>query len=257
MVRVLFDAAHNQVAGNAYWILDDNFPLPVPTNPTTETSWTGGISAFGFDLLKTGRYTVAQLPTGTPLNWGAGGAGDLKNFDVFVSTEPELLFTTSEQGALMQFANAGKGILLVSDHKGAKRCANCVEAWQVINDFVVTGAGSGFGVQVDGNSLSPTGTASDVRVSNGPFGVGSTLNFHSGSTVSTTGANASAAIVVGSLSGGLMVASQVGAGRLIVLGDSSPVDDGTCVCSANIFDGWGEVDDAVLILNATAWLAHQ
>jgi hypothetical protein len=29
------------------------------------------------------------------------------------------------------------------------------------------------------------------------------------------------------------------------------------VCNASIFNGWAEVDDAVLILNATAWLAHQ
>jgi hypothetical protein len=257
VVRVLFDAAHNQVVGNADWVLDYDYPLPMPVNPTTETSWSGGISAFGFDLVKTGRYTAAQLPPGVSLNWGQGGSGDLRNFDVFISTEPEIKFSSSEQAAMMQFVNAGKGIMLVSDHLGAKRCTSCVEAWQVINDFVVTGAGSGFGVKVDGNSLSPTGTANDTRVSSGPFGAGTTLNFHSGSTVSVTGTNASAAVFIRSSSGGLMVGSQLGTGRLVVLGDSSPVDDGTCECNANIFNGWAEANDAVLILNATAWLAHQ
>ncbi len=257
VVRVLFDAAHNQVVGNANWVLDADFPSPVPANPTTETSWSGGISAFGFDLVKTGHYVVAQLPSGNSLNWGQGGNGDLQNFDVFVSDEPELKFTSAEQAALMQFVNAGKGIFLVSDHSGAKRCTGCTEAWQVINDFVVTGAGSGFGVKVDGNSKSPTGTASDARVSSGPFGQGTTMNFHSGSTVSTTGGNANAAVFVGSSSGALMVGSQLGAGRIVLLGDSSPVDDGTCQCSASLFNGWAEVNDAVLILNATAWLAHQ
>ena len=57
--------------------------------------------------------------------------------------------------------------------------------------------------------------------------------------------------------GGFMAASQLpGRGRLVLLGDSSPADDGSCQCSASLQNGWGEASNAAFILNATAWLAH-
>lgn len=33
--RVLFDASHRQVAGNAFWIVDGDAPSPVPANFVT------------------------------------------------------------------------------------------------------------------------------------------------------------------------------------------------------------------------------
>ena len=46
-------------------------------------------------------------------------------------------------------------------------------------------------------------------------------------------------------------------GRPVVLGDSSPADDGRCTsCSASLHDGWDEASARPFILNATAWLAH-
>ncbi|HEX8106209.1 MAG TPA: hypothetical protein VF516_00715 [Kofleriaceae bacterium] len=49
-------------------------------------------------------------------------------------------------------------------------------------------------------------------------------------------------VVVNSSAGGFLVASQLTTGgRLVVLGDSSPADDGTCTgCSASLHDGWDE-----------------
>ncbi len=251
--RVLFDAAHHQVAGNANWVLDSHSP-PSPATPTSETSWSGGISAWGYRLVASGRYTVSQLGAGS-LSWGGGGTGDLQNVDVFVSDEPELAFSAAEQAALMRFAQAGGGLFLASDHKGAKRCTGCTEAWRVINDFLVTGAAAdAFGARCDGNTVSASAVVTDARFSAGPFGKGSTLVYHSGSTVSATGS--SAFVIAASGSRGLMIGSELaGGGRLVLLGDSSPIEDGTCKCSASLHDGWSEADDATLILNATAWLA--
>ena len=138
--RVLFDAGHRQVAGNAFWIVDSDAPSPVPASPTSANSWSGAISAWGFGLFSSGRYTIKQLPSGSTLNFDGGGAGDLTAADVFISDEPEQAFTATERSALMSFANAGGGIFLVSDHSGAKRCSACTEAWQVINGFLTTGA---------------------------------------------------------------------------------------------------------------------
>src|SRR5215468_1991339 len=263
--RVLFDAGHRQVAGNAFWIVDGDAPSPVPASPTSANSWSGAISAWGFGLFSSGRYTIKQLPSGSTLNFGAGGAGDLTAVDVFISDEPELTFTATERSALMSFANAGGGIFLVSDHSGAKRCSACTEAWQVINGFLTTGAATAFGIRVDGNDVGSagltgrpvTGTLTPAFTA-GPFGAASTLVYHDGSTVSVVAGHPNAQVVVNSSSGGFLVASQLTTGgRLVVLGDSSPADDGTCTgCSASLHDGWDEGSARAFLLNATAWLAH-
>lgn len=265
--RVLFDSAHRQVAGNAFWIVDADAPSPVPATPTSAASWSGAISAWGFGLFSSGRYAITQLPSGSTLNFGAGGAGDLSAVDVFVSDEPETAFTATERTALMSFASAGKGIFLVSDHSGAKRCSACTEAWQVINGFLTTGGATAFGIQVDGNDVGSgsaglTGTPVSGTLTSpftaGPFGAASSLVFHDGSTVSVVAGHPNAQVIVRASSGGLMVASQLTTGgRLVVLGDSSPADDGTCTgCSAALHDGWDEASARAFILNATAWLAH-
>jgi hypothetical protein len=262
--RVLFDAAHKQVAGNADWIVDSHEPDPLPASPTGPTSWSGGISSWGYDLHASGRYTIKQLPAASSLNWGAGGPGDLKNFEVFVSVEPEAVFTATEAAALVSFAQAGGGIFLVSDHLGAARCGSCVEAWQVINGFLEVGAANIFGVKCDGNDVGtnglsgvPTAGALTPHFTAGPFGSAATLVYHSGSSVSVVPGNTSAEVIVSSSAGGFLVASQLASGgRLVLLGDSSPSDDGSCVCSATLQGGWAEGSDRGFILNATAWLAH-
>lgn len=263
--RVLFDAGHRQVAGNAFWIVDADAPSPAPATPTSATSWSGAISAWGFGLFSSGRYAIKQLPSGSTLNWGGGGAGDLMAADVFISDEPEQAFTATERAALMSFASAGRGIFLVSDHSGAKRCSACTEAWQVINGFLTTGTATAFGVRVDGNDVGSAGlTGRPVSgtltpaFTAGPFGAASTLVYHDGSTVSVVAGHPNAQVVVNSSAGGFLVASQLTTGgRLVVLGDSSPADDGTCTgCSAALHDGWDEGSARAFLLNATAWLAH-
>ena len=262
---MLFDTAHKQVAGQADWIIDSHAPIPMPTMPTRETDWSGGVSAWGFDLYTSSRYVVLQLPTGTALTWGGGGAGDLRAVDVFVSDEPETDFSASEQQAMLQFAQAGGGLLLISDHSGAVRCGTCTEAWRVINSFLETGASNQFGVKCDGNDVGSSGLTGTVVAASawaphfaaGPFGAGSSLVYHSGSTVSLVTGTTAAQLIVSSTAGGMMAASTLpGGGRLVLVGDSSPAEDGTCACTATLHNGWGEGNDRQLLLNATAWLAH-
>jgi len=248
--------------GNADWIVDMG-ATPAPPHPDRETQWSGGISAWAFDLHATERYSIRQLPSGEALTLGDGGPGDLEQFDVFISVEPEAPFTAQERVALGRFAERGGGILLVADHSGAQRCTACTEAWRVINTLLSAAPLDGFGVRCDGNTIGQDGsfgssTSSAAAIDSGPFGVASRLKFHSGTSVSTTGRNASAVVVVRSRQGGMLVSSSLAAGgRLVVLGDSSSVDDGTCSgCDARLYDGWGEVDNAVFMLNATAWLAR-
>src|SRR5207237_958947 len=57
---VLFDNAHAETAGNADWIISTSQPDPLAENPNpqVETDWTGGISAWGVALQRTGRYSL-------------------------------------------------------------------------------------------------------------------------------------------------------------------------------------------------------
>src|SRR5689334_14607897 len=59
-LRVLFDNAHTETAGNADWVISSSQPDPLGENPNPqkETDWTGGISAWGVTLQKTGRYSL-------------------------------------------------------------------------------------------------------------------------------------------------------------------------------------------------------
>ena len=61
---VLFDDTLAETAGNADWIISTSMPDPLAQNPapTTEKSWTGALSAWGFALQRTGRYSLKTLP---------------------------------------------------------------------------------------------------------------------------------------------------------------------------------------------------
>src|SRR3954464_12124704 len=88
--RVLFDNAHAETAGNADWIISTSQPDPLSQNstPTSETSWTGALSAWGVALQRTGQYSLKTLTAGSTVTYGGSGALDLKNFDEFVMPEP-------------------------------------------------------------------------------------------------------------------------------------------------------------------------
>ncbi len=45
---------------------------------------------------------------------------------------------------------------------------------------------------------------------------------------------------------------------MFFLGDSSPIDDGSAnPGNSNIFDGWAETADSVLVMNATHWATRR
>ncbi len=56
----------------------------------------------------------------------------------------------------------------------------------------------------------------------------------------------------------VMVAySRYGQGKVVGLVDSSPADDGTGNPGDNLYYGWDEIDNGILITNATLWLADK
>src|SRR2546430_4288574 len=88
--RILFDNSKAETAGNADWIISTAQPDATAQNPnpTTERSWTGGISAWGVALQRTGQYSLKTLPSGNPFTDRGGGAVDPTNVRGSVEPRP-------------------------------------------------------------------------------------------------------------------------------------------------------------------------
>lgn len=276
--RVLFDNTHAETAGNADWIIDSDQPLPLPdqstvTQATPRTYWLGAISSWGIDLVKRG-YTVASLTPAYGITYNdAANPYDLKNVDVFIVPEPNTPFSAAESTAIFHYVSEGGGLIAVADHIGSDRNGDGWDSpliWNRLDQqhlwgasFEVTGDNSNF-VEVWSTNVNPSPADSVVH---GPEGPVNGLEFHNGTTlVLYPGVNPAVAGSVwrnGQPQGttAVMAARSVyGNGRIVFVGDSSPIDDGSAQPgNSSIFDGWGEAagGDSLLFLNATAWVARR
>ena len=272
-VKFLFDATKAETAGNADWVLDaDNgTPQRMPTPAaagiraaTTEKYWTGGLSSWGVALTKLG-HAVETLPTGTPITFGGSGAQDLSNYQVFVVDEPNTKFTTAEKTAILNFVKVGGGLFMISDRNN-----DGFDSPAIWNDLMTTNSvkTNPFGFSVDKTNISETSSnvasAGSSPVLGGSQGTVSQLKFSNGATLTLSpSANTSVNGLIWRTSAakggntGVMCASSVfGSGRVVVITDSSPADDGTGNPSDRLFPGWTEISShAKLHLNASLWLA--
>ncbi|WP_025715886.1 endonuclease [Paenibacillus sp. 1-18] len=109
--KVLFDNTHGQTSGAADWVID------------------GGFSDFGQALANRG-YDVHELRQSTPITYN-----DLKDYDVFVTAEPNIPFKQSEQAAMEQYVKAGNSIFFIGDHYNADRNKNRWDGSESINGY--------------------------------------------------------------------------------------------------------------------------
>ncbi|MEU9047708.1 MULTISPECIES: putative Ig domain-containing protein [unclassified Kitasatospora] len=270
--RILFDNSKGETAGNADWIISTSQPDPLAenANPTTETSWTGAISAWGVALQKTGQYSLKTLPSGSTITYGTGGALDLANFDEFVLPEPNIRLSDAEKTAVMKFVQNGGGLFLISDHTQSDRNNDGWDSPAIINDLMTSNSVNSadpFGFSVDllniANENPRAITDSADPVLNGPFGTVTGSIIRNGTTFTLKPADNPA--VKGLVyrtgysgnTGASFATSAFGSGRVAVWGDSSPIDDGTGQPGNTLFNGWDDPagTDAALALNASAWLA--
>jgi hypothetical protein len=272
--RVLFDNTKAETAGNADWIISTSQPDPLSqnANPTSETSWTGALSAWGVALQRTGQYSLKTLPAGNTITYGGTGTLDLKNFDEFVIPEPNVLFSAAEKRAIMQFVQAGGGLFLIVDHTGSDRNNDGEDSVEVANDLLTNNGVDNtdpFGFSIDSNNI---GTEDPVAISsstdpviNGSFGKvtgsiirnGSTQTLYKADNASVKGLVWRPSSSQSGSTGAFFTTSTFGSGRVAVWGDSSPIDDGTGQSGNTLYDGWNDPagTNAALALNATAWLA--
>jgi len=282
--KILFDNTKSETAGNADWVIDNDQPIPSPsqsgiTAGTAETYWTGGLSSWGVEMVKQG-FVVETLPSAGTITYGnSSNAQDLSNYDVFVVCEPNNPFSTAEKTAMMNFVYNGGGLFIVADHAIADRDGDGWDALEVWNDFITNNPvkNNAFGFVFDaGSNISADPTLNVSTLANDPIlhGVkGEVLGisfFNGGMMTISTSDNSSvkAAVYQTGYSNtgttGVMVAySTYGSGRVVAVGDSSVPEDETAQ-DGTTYPGWtqpnvGSVadgDDGVLMTNATVWLSQ-
>jgi hypothetical protein len=230
------------------------------------------LSAWGVALQRAGGYSLKTLPAGNTITYGGTGTLDLKNFDEFVIPEPNVLFSTAEKKAIMQFVQAGGGLFLIVDHSGSDRNNDGYDSVEVANDLLTNNGVDNtdpFGFSIDSNDISSENpvaiTSSTDPVINGPFGKvtgsiirdGSTQTLHKADNAAVKGLVWRTSSSQSGSTGAFFTTSTFGSGKVAVWGDSSPIDDGTGQSGNTLFDGWNDPagTNKALALNATAWLA--
>ena len=295
-IKILFDASKAETAGNADWVIDaDLFNLNynpnatvgggneanaqgIPSPPqsgisasTSESYWKGGLSNWGIDCVKKG-YTVETLPYNGNITYGnAANPQDLTNYQVYIICEPNILFTAAEKTAIINFVSNGGGLFIVSNHDGADRNGDGDDSPHILNDLFDNNGiqVNPFGFTFDYFSFSQT--SSNIpnlpgdSLLNGPMGNVTKVQWNSGTSITlNTTANSTAKAVAyktGSAFGSANVMcaySRYGNGKVVVIGDSSPSDDGTGDTNDNLYNGYivgASGNHQKLIMNATIWLA--
>ncbi len=297
-IKILFDATKAETAGNADWIIDadvnnlgfstgpallnggtESNPQRIPTPSqanitasTSETYWTGALSAWGIDCVKKG-YEVETLPYNGAITYGnSSNAQDLLNYKIFVVVEPNILFTVAEKAAIINFVKNGGSLFMVSDHTVSDRNNDGQDSPAIWNDLLNnnTEQNNPFGFTFDLANISVTSSNmslySNDSLLHGSYGNVSQIKWSNGTTITinpTINPSVKAAFYNTNSSNtgttGVMVAyARYGAGKVVAFGDSSPFDDGTGDINDNLYTGYtGDVsgNHRVIIMNATLWLA--
>ena len=276
--KFLFDATKAETAGNADWVIDEdnNNPQRIPTpaqstitSSTSESFWTGALSSWGLALVNLGN-NVETLPAGSQITFGnTSNPQDLSNYDVFVIDEPNNRFSTSEKQAILNFINNGGGLFMISDHTQSDRDNDGWDSPAIWNDFMTNNGlvNNPFGFSIDLTNISGTSTNIFTGNSTNPILHGSAgnitqLNFNNGATITINN-------TVNNTVQGLIwepgytqnnthvmsATSNYGNGRVYVVTDSSPMDDGSGGIGNNLYVGWSLYSHSKLFLNASLWLA--
>jgi hypothetical protein len=283
--KILFDATKAQTAGNADWVIDSDqfdlnfgrgrkqsnpqrFPSPSITQvkqSTPENFWKGGLSAWAIDLAKRG-YEVETLPAYAQITYGSKkNPQDLANYQVFVVCEPNIRFSKSEQEAMISFVKNGGGLFIIADHGDSDRNNDGCDSPCVWNELFKN-YNYPFGIEFSADNLKETSTniADEQAFTKGVAGKVNSIKYSNGSSITLrTTENQSAKGVIyqnkakkGGNRGVLFAYATYGNGRIVALGDSSPVDDGSGDIKDKLWEGWDEESGSHknLIINATVWL---
>ncbi|MFT3912350.1 MAG: hypothetical protein QM737_23185 [Ferruginibacter sp.] len=276
--KFLFDASQGETAGNADWVIDEDnsnpqrIPTPAQSNVTSTTSqsyWTGALSSWGIALVKTGN-TVETLPTSGSITYGnSSNAQDLSNYNVFIVDEPNIRFTAAEKTAILNFVYNGGGLFMISDHTISDRNNDGWDSPDIWNDLMNNNSiiSNPFGFTMDLNNVSGVYTNvlpgnSSNTILHGSQGNVTKMEFNNGGTL-TLNPNANASVQGLFWQNGysqnnthvISASATYGTGRVFVVTDSSPMDDGSGNPNDILYSSWNLYSHTALFMNASLWLA--
>ncbi|HPH86170.1 MAG TPA: hypothetical protein PLC48_11955 [Ferruginibacter sp.] len=276
--KFLFDASQGETAGNADWVIDEDnsnpqrIPTPLQstvTSGTAGTYWTGAISSWGIALVKKG-HTVETLPSSGSITYGnTSNAQDLSKYNVFVVDEPNIRFTAAEKTAILNFVSNGGGLFMVADHTISDRNNDGWDSPEIWNDLLTNNSlvNNPFGFSIDltnitqtttnvltGNTTNPILHGSQGHVTKMEFNNGATLTLNPTANASVQGLIWQSGFAQNNTR--VMCASATyGNGRVFVVTDSSPMDDGSGAPNNLLFSSWNLYSHTALFMNASLWLA--
>lgn len=254
-------------------------PTPSSTGITAsspESFWKGGLSYWGLDCVRQG-YQVESLPYNGSISFGnLSNPQDLSNYKIFVVCEPNVRFTSSEKTAILNFVAAGGSLFMIADHNISDRNGDGWDAPNIWNDLMQsnsTGNSNPFGIIYDLVDISETSTKLATNLSltdsivRGSFGQVSKIMLSGGTTMTinpSVNSKVKAIIYKNSVAGStgnnnvIYATSRYGRGRIVAVGDSSPLDDGTGDTQDVLYNGYtGDAppNHRNIIMNSTIWLA--
>ncbi len=222
---VLFDNAHAQTAGNADWTIY------------------GGYSDMGDAVRFLGCRVQSQ-------DGGLLNERRLSDVDVLISPEPNRAFRKDEMAAIVAFVRRGGGFFLITDHARSDRNNDGVDSVDIANDFTRY-----FGIKVEYKwfSLAPIKCTRKHFITDGVIQVGQ----WGGAGILCVSSRAK--VVISHKKGVYLATAEVGKGRVVVLVDSSPFDDGSGAPGDKLYDGWNNpsFNHERLALNCVRWLLKQ
>lgn len=299
--KILFDCTHAETSGNGDWCIDadlhnldwtstgpvvggsgnesnpQQYPTPTQTtvtSTTAETYWEGALSYWAIDCVNKG-YWVETLPYTGHITYGSTtNAQDLSKYDIFVVDEPNVLFTTAEKTALMNFISNGGSLFMISDHITSDRNNDGYDSPMIWKDFITNNGvqNNAFGFTVnyqnfsDASYNSNVSTLSTDSITRGPYGNVSEVKWSNGTCFTMIPSQNSK--VKGHVwkngkgqtdTAVVCVTSQYGCGKIAAIGDSSPPDDGTGNPSASLYTGYtGDANGnhRPWLMNMMIWLAE-
>ena len=300
--RILFDCTHSESAGNGDWVIDadlhnldwnptaktgtgssddhsnpQQYPTPTQTavtSSTAETYWEGALSYWAIDLVNKGFWVETLPPLTGKITYGvSSNAQDLSNYAVFIVDEPNIVFTTAEKTAIMNFIADGGALFAISDHTGSDRNNDGWDSPMIWNDFMTNNGvqNNAFGYTFALENFSGTysniinapkdsilhgqmGNVAEVQWSNGTsMNINPTQNPSVKAVIFRTG------IATTSDTAALCVYARWKCGRIASIGDSSPPDDGTGNPAVSLYTGYtGDANGnhRAWLVNIVLWLAN-
>ena len=191
---------------------------------------------------------------------------DLSHYNVFVIDEPNIRFTDDEKTAIINFIKNGGGLFMISDHDHSDRNNDGWDSPAIWNDLMNNNSiqKDPFGFYIYLTNIS--GTSSNVTIDVNPITQGSqgevtSLQFNNGATITLTSSIAKGLFWMQNYPQNnirVMAAySTFGKGRIVVMGDSSPADDGTGAKDKKLHKDWTGLGNnhSNFFMNASLWLA--